>query len=78
MHGLWFRDRPRLFVMDARAQTPCKRIRLPLGHNTVGGRTILSSHFNLMFPGEALFAAADCVVLLLKHVVTRIRLSGSI
>jgi len=31
-----------------------------------------------MFPSKAFFAAADRIILLLKHVVTRIRLSGSI
>ncbi len=78
MHRLWFRDHPRLFVMDASTQTSCQGIRLPLYRRAVGRQSTLPSDFNLVLPSKAFFAAADRITLLLKHVVTRIRLSGSI
>ena len=78
MYRLWFWDRPRLFVMGASTQTSCQGIRLPLYRRAVGRQSILPKVFDLVLPSKAFFAAADCIILLLKHVVTRIRLSGSI
>ena len=63
--------------MGASTQPPYQGIRRPLCRRVVSCQSILPSDFDLVLPSKAFFTAADCI-LLLKHVVTRIRLSGSI